>query len=79
MVGGSFRKFVYDTDGPAFLERELVGLGVDGYRYVRVRNRASETVPINTFRENLTCFHIFLHWSWYTRLEDLQLARVVMG
>ena len=26
------REFVYDTDGPAFLERELVGLGVDGYR-----------------------------------------------
>ena len=32
MVGGSIRKFVYDADGPAFLERELVGLGVDGYR-----------------------------------------------
>ena len=29
---GSIRKFVYDADGPAFLERELVGLGVDGYR-----------------------------------------------
>ena len=26
MVGGSIRKFVYDADGPAFLERELVGL-----------------------------------------------------
>ena len=32
VVGGGIRKFVYDTDGPAFLERELVGLGVDGYR-----------------------------------------------
>ena len=32
VVGGSVRKFVYDTYGPAFLERELVGLGVDGYR-----------------------------------------------
>ena len=31
VVGGSIRKFVYDADGPAFLERELVGLGVDGY------------------------------------------------
>ena len=31
LVGGSIRKFVYDADGPAFLERELVGLGVDGY------------------------------------------------
>ena len=25
------REFVDDTDGPAFLEKELVGLGVDGY------------------------------------------------
>ena len=25
------REFVNDTDGPAFLEMELVGLGVDGY------------------------------------------------
>ena len=29
VVGGSVWKFVYDVDGPAFLERELVGLGVD--------------------------------------------------
>ena len=26
------REFVNDTDGPAFLERELMGLGVDRYR-----------------------------------------------
>ena len=30
--GGGIRQFVDDTDGPAFLERELVGLGVNGYR-----------------------------------------------
>ena len=36
-------------DGPTFLERELVGLGVDGYR-------ASGTVHNNTFTEHLTCF-----------------------
>ena len=30
VVGGG-REFVDDTDGPAFLDRELVGLGVDGY------------------------------------------------
>ena len=30
--GGSIREFVNDKDGPAFLERELMGLGVDGYR-----------------------------------------------
>ena len=32
MVRGGMREFVDDTDGPAFLERELVGLGVDGYQ-----------------------------------------------
>ena len=26
------REFVNDTDGPAFLERELVGLGVERYQ-----------------------------------------------
>jgi hypothetical protein len=29
---GGILKFFNDTDGPAFLERELVGLGMDGYR-----------------------------------------------
>jgi hypothetical protein len=32
MVGGGIREFVDDTDGPACLERDLVGLGVDGYQ-----------------------------------------------
>ena len=31
VVGDGIREFVDDMDGPAFLERELVGLGVDGY------------------------------------------------
>ena len=30
-VRGGTREFVNDTGGPAFLERELMGLGVDGY------------------------------------------------
>ena len=32
VAGGGIQEFVNDTDGPAFLERELVGLGVDGYQ-----------------------------------------------
>ena len=28
---GGIREFVNETDGPAFLERELMGLGVDRY------------------------------------------------
>ena len=31
MVRGGIRDFVNDTDGPAFLEKYLMGLGVDGY------------------------------------------------
>ena len=31
MVGGGSREFVNDVDGSSFLERELMGLGVDGY------------------------------------------------
>ena len=31
MVRGGIREFLDDTDVPAFLERELVGLDVDGY------------------------------------------------
>jgi hypothetical protein len=30
-VGSGIREFVNNTDRPAFLERELIGLGVDGY------------------------------------------------
>ena len=29
---GGIWEFVNDTDGSAFLERELMGLGVEGYR-----------------------------------------------
>ena len=31
VVRGGTQEFVNNTDRPAFLERELVGLGVDGY------------------------------------------------
>ena len=32
MVEGGIQEFVNDTDGQAFLERELMGLGADGYQ-----------------------------------------------
>ena len=31
VVGGGFREFMNNADGPAFLESELVGLGLDGH------------------------------------------------
>ena len=32
LVGGDIREVVNDMDGSAFLEKDLMGLGVDGYR-----------------------------------------------
>ena len=32
VVGGGVWEFMNNADGPAFQERELVGLRVDGYR-----------------------------------------------
>ena len=32
VVRGGIREFVNNMDGPAFLERELVILGMDGYQ-----------------------------------------------
>ena len=32
LVGGGIREFVNDVDIPGSLERELMGLGVDGYQ-----------------------------------------------
>ena len=32
MVGDGIREFVNDMDEPAFLERELMRMGVDGYQ-----------------------------------------------
>ena len=32
VVGGGIWEFMNNADRPAFLERELVGLGVDGYQ-----------------------------------------------
>ena len=46
MVRGDIRKFVNNTDRPAFLERELMGFGVDGYLLVRVDDHTSGPVPI---------------------------------
>ena len=32
MIWVGIREFVNDADGPASLEKQLMGLGVDGYR-----------------------------------------------
>jgi hypothetical protein len=32
MIGGGIRKFVYNMDRSGFLEREIIGFGVDRYQ-----------------------------------------------
>ena len=43
VVRGGIWEFMNNADGPAFLERELVGLGVDGYRQVVKMESDSDT------------------------------------
>ena len=56
------------ADGSAFLERKLVGFGVDGYGYIRGQDCTSESgmVPIYMFRENLTRFSNVESFTFFT-------------
>ena len=47
---------MYDTSRPAFLERDLVGLSVDGNWQVWVRCRGGEPVPIHAVRKGAMGF-----------------------
>ena len=47
---------MYDTNRPACLERDLVGLSVDGNWQVWIRYRGGEPVPIHTVRKGATGF-----------------------
>ena len=47
---------MYDTNRPAFVERDLVGLSVDGNWQVWVRYRGGELVPIHTVGKEATGF-----------------------
>ena len=47
---------MYDTYRPAFLERDLVGLSVDGKWQVWVRYRGGELVSIHTVGKGATGF-----------------------
>ena len=45
---------MYDTNRPAFLERDLMGLSVDGNWQVWVRYRGGEPVSIHTVGKGAT-------------------------
>ena len=62
-IGGGCRLgFVYDTNRPAFLESDLLGLSVNGNWQVWVRYCSGEAVSIHTKTSpafpNYTVFHI---------------------
>ena len=47
MVRGEIWQFVYDTNRPTFLERDLAGLGVNGNWQVWVRYCGGEAMSIH--------------------------------
>ena len=56
VVRGGVWQFVYDTNRPAFLERDLVGLGVNGNWQVWVQYCGGEAVFIHTVRKGMAGF-----------------------
>ena len=49
-------QFVYDTNRPAFLERDLVGVGMNGHWKVWVRFGGGEAVSIHAVRKGTVGF-----------------------
>ena len=56
VVRGGVWQFVYDTTKPAFLERDLVGLGVNGNWQVWVRYCGDGVVSIHMVRKGNVSF-----------------------
>ena len=48
MVRGGIWEFMNNADGPAFLERELVGLGVDGYSHLSAPAMSTDNSKIKS-------------------------------
>ena len=65
-------QFVYDTNRPAFLERDLVGLCVSGNCQVWVRYCGGETVTIHRVRKGthgfLQCKKYYIQYTEVGRL-----------
>ena len=82
MIWGGGQGFIYYEDKPPFLTRNLMRFRVIRYWYVNVKDYTGELVSIHMCFKNIwpvspmqkTCKVQIL----YTRLEDLQSARVVM-
>ena len=56
VVRGGAWQFVYDTNRPAFLERDQVGFSVNGNSYVWVRYCGGEVVSIHMVRKEMAGF-----------------------
>ena len=84
MVGGGIREFVNDMDGPAFLERELVGLVWMGNGRSEFTTVQVEWCPFYTFREHLTCFSNVKSFTFFTlelvhQVRRYAVCKGVMG
>ena len=55
-VRGGVWQFVYDTNRPAFPERDLLGLGVNGNWQVWVQYHGGEVMSIHTVRKGTAGF-----------------------
>ena len=55
-VRGGIWQFVYDTNRPEFLEKDLAGLGENGNWQVWVRYCGGEVVSIHTVRKGTAGF-----------------------
>ena len=65
LIGDDIREFVIDMDGPAFLERELMGLGVDKYQQVRGHDCTSRPLPMYVSRASDLFFQFIKHYILY--------------
>ena len=86
MVEGGVKEFVNDEDRLQFLQKgdgwDLVWMGTGRSVFATVQVDRCPFIYISRASDLfLKCkkYCIFVRWSWHTRLEDLPLARKVMG
>ena len=67
VIGGVWQ-FVYDTNRPAFLERDLVRLGVKGNWLVWVQYSGGEAMSIHTVQKGTGFHQCKKHYIQYTEV-----------
>ena len=70
---------MYYANRPAILKWNLVGLGVDGYRWVWVRDCGGETVSIHMGRERAAGFSNVKSTAYITLELVNKVHRIAVG